>query len=228
MEMNCGIYEIRNTKNNHVYIGSAIDINKRWGGHKSDLRKGKHHSGHLQRAWNKYGEDRFEFKVLLFCDKESNVLFEQMCMDSMSPVYNIAPTAGSWLGGKHTEEAKRKMSIAGTGRKHTAESKRKMSIVFAGRKHTEETRAKMSIARMGKKHTKETKRKISIVHKGRKLSEEHKRKISIAHKGKKLSEEARSNMSIARTGVKLSDEHKRKLSIAGKAYWERKRLEQAI
>lgn len=47
-----GIYQIKNTKNNKVYIGSSIDIDRRWKEHTKDLENNKHHSIKLQRSYN--------------------------------------------------------------------------------------------------------------------------------------------------------------------------------
>lgn len=59
--LNCGVYIINNKINNHNYIGSSVNIKKRFSRHKTDLRKNKHPNRYLQRAWNKYGEENFEF-----------------------------------------------------------------------------------------------------------------------------------------------------------------------
>ena len=75
-----GIYCIENTKNHKKYIGQSIDIYQRWYVHKSKLNMNKHHSHHLQQAWNKYGDNCFIFYSLflikigtfyLFCRKYS-------------------------------------------------------------------------------------------------------------------------------------------------------------
>lgn len=58
------IYFIFNRLNQKVYIGQSINIQKRWSNHKYSLNKGKHHCDHLQRAWNKYGEEAFEFFIV--------------------------------------------------------------------------------------------------------------------------------------------------------------------
>ena len=64
--------------------------------------------------------------------------------------YNIASTAGSSLGLKMSDESKIKISKAKIGnkvwlgKKHTEKSKRKMSEAQKGRKHTEETKLKIS------------------------------------------------------------------------------------
>ena len=62
-ERSSGIYTIICKTTGKYYIGSAVWIRKRWRNHREDLRKGKHHNLYLQRAWNKYGEDNFDFIV---------------------------------------------------------------------------------------------------------------------------------------------------------------------
>ena len=79
-------------------------------------------------------------------------------------------------GKKHTEEAKRKMSLARKGQKPWN----------VGKKHTQETKDKISKARkgqkpwnVGKKHTEATKEKMRLALKGRKCSEETKEKLRL-------------------------------------------------
>ena len=62
--MKSGIYRIVNKVNGKYYIGSSIDIEKRYKRHINELRQGKHHSILLQRAYNKYGEVEFELEIL--------------------------------------------------------------------------------------------------------------------------------------------------------------------
>lgn len=65
METNImGIYKITNKANNKVYIGSSKDIQKRWKQHINTLKNKTHHSYHLQRAWNKYGDENFKFEIV--------------------------------------------------------------------------------------------------------------------------------------------------------------------
>lgn len=66
----CGIYCIENTLNHKRYIGQSVDIYNRWYTHKSKLNTNKHHSKHLQKAWNKYGEDFFDFYIIELCDED--------------------------------------------------------------------------------------------------------------------------------------------------------------
>jgi group I intron endonuclease len=133
-----GIYKIFNTINRKFYIGSAMNISKRWGEHLRALRKNKHPNKHLQNAWNFYGEDAFVFSVLEICFKSMLLIREQYYIDSLLPEYNILKTAGSCFGLKHSPETRAKISDAGMGRKNAL-----------GYKHSSETRQKMSLAKRG-------------------------------------------------------------------------------
>ena len=113
------IYQILNIKNNHSYIGSSDQFVRRQKAHRNDLRKVKHHSRYLQRAWNKYGEDQFTVIILetvLF--RELLEVREQYWIDKLKPQYNMAKcVSASMTGQRHTEESKKKMSLTRLGRK---------------------------------------------------------------------------------------------------------------
>ena len=82
------IYMIINVINGKFYIGSAWDYKRRISQHKSELRHGKHANSYLQRSWDKYGEEAFEFKILEeFEAKDKNDKFakEQIYMDVLQP-----------------------------------------------------------------------------------------------------------------------------------------------
>ena len=53
--MKSGIYQIKNTLNGKVYVGSAKDFEKRWKRHFKDLENGVHSSIKFQRSFNKHG-----------------------------------------------------------------------------------------------------------------------------------------------------------------------------
>jgi group I intron endonuclease len=57
--MDAGIYKISHAASGRAYVGSAVNIKKRWATHRHALRTGRHHSQKLQRAWSKYGEAEF-------------------------------------------------------------------------------------------------------------------------------------------------------------------------
>ena len=64
MSGSAGVYVIRCVPSGEVYIGSSMDVQKRFAGHRSALGRGTHHNRRLQAAWDHYGEDSFEFEVL--------------------------------------------------------------------------------------------------------------------------------------------------------------------
>ena len=64
-----GIYYIKNIINNKLYVGQSIDVYARLSRHKTDLRGGRD-SKHLQKSYDKYGEDNFEFVFLMECPVE--------------------------------------------------------------------------------------------------------------------------------------------------------------
>jgi group I intron endonuclease len=135
------VYAIENTVNNRCYIGSATDYKSRWNAHRSSLRRGKHHSFILQRAWDKYGEDAFAFKVLVICAKEQRIEYENRLMPLQS--YNILRTAKEQLvrgGWKHMDAFRQKMSAIHKGKKLTNEHRQKLAEVARTRKYDSKRR----------------------------------------------------------------------------------------
>ena len=62
--MTSGIYRIYCKSEDKSYIGKSINIEERWKIHQNELKKGKHHNKKLQKVFNKYGKDDFEFSIL--------------------------------------------------------------------------------------------------------------------------------------------------------------------
>ena len=89
-----GIYMILNILNNHKYVGSTNNFKRRLTRHRGELRKDKHHSIYLQRAYNKYGEDKFIIYILERCQpiKDTLIYLEQKYLD-LNPEYNIEKIA---------------------------------------------------------------------------------------------------------------------------------------
>ena len=80
-----------------------------------------------------------------------------------------------WIGRSHSEESKKKVSMAKKGVKLSEEHKKKIGEGQKGRVQSEETRAKISAALKGKKNALGVKR-----------SEETRAKIAAARRGKKF------------------------------------------
>jgi group I intron endonuclease len=210
-----GIYQIKNIKNNKIYVGSAVNLGRRKSRHFSELKSGVHGNEHLQRSYDKWGRKSFSFEVIEKVENKKHLVErEQFYLDCLKPDYNMCSRAGSTLGSKRSEETRRKMSESQKGKKHTEESKKKMSKQRKGRCKGEKHPF------YGKRHSEESKKKMSAAHKGAKLSEEHKRKLSEAWKGEKnpnwgktLSDDVKRKISEAKKGKTLSEEHKRKLRM---------------
>jgi group I intron endonuclease len=208
-----GIYQIRNTANGKVYIGSAVNLRTRLQYHRSYLARGKHVNQKLQRAWIKYGGDAFELTAIEYVNDPARLLErEQHWIDSTRAVdkgYNIRRVAQSNFGLKASEATKAKMSASRKGRTMSAEARANMSAAqrLYGPRHSEATRAKMSIDRKGRTHTDEAKAKIAIASTGRKLSPESIAKrtaatmATVAARGPLvISDESRARISASKKG----------------------------
>lgn len=145
--MSIGIYSILNTSNGKIYIGQSRDIEKRWSNHKSALRNNHHKSSHLQSAWNKYGEDAFEFNILENCSKEDLNDNEDWWVDYFDATnrdkgYNLES------GGKYNyhirDETRKKMSDAKKGENHQYFGVYGKNHPRYGKTHSNETKLKMS------------------------------------------------------------------------------------
>lgn len=169
-----GIYVIK--RGDRLYVGSAVNISARWNRHKNSLRKNMHENPHLQNAWNKYGEEAFEFVVLEECDVEQLLEREQHYLDQgFDQFYNCSPTAGSRLGMANSPESKRKTSESLMGHVVSEETREKLKEAHTGRKMSEETKKKIGLAHRGRKRSPETCANISAAliehHKQRKLGD---------------------------------------------------------
>jgi group I intron endonuclease len=136
--MKSGIYKILNTHNRMIYVGSAVDFQQRFYLHIYHLNANTHFNKHLQNAWNKYGENAFEFKILEFCEKDNLIKREQHWIDwtlcyQREIGYNSRRKAETNLGLQWSEETKRKMGQKNIGRKHTQEHKDKVIKALTGR-----------------------------------------------------------------------------------------------
>lgn len=125
-----GIYKIQSViKPERFYIGSSINMTKRWNLHLELLRKNKHGNLKLQRHYNKHGESDLQFSIILNCEKQDILKLEQEYLDSYKPYFNILKVAGSPLGHHWTwpEESKKKFSEKKKGCIQTEEARRKNS-----------------------------------------------------------------------------------------------------
>jgi len=107
--MKSGVYQIRHLGSEKTYVGSSKTLGARFSVHRHSLKTNKHPNIKLQRAWNKYGADAFVFEVLLYCDPQDCVTYEQAAINRFKPEYNICQVAGNTLGRKLRASTKNKM-----------------------------------------------------------------------------------------------------------------------
>jgi group I intron endonuclease len=144
-----GIYEIVHVASGKRYIGSAMQFGHRWSVHRSYLRIDRHHSILLQRAWNRYGETAFEFRILEFVDDHAMLIQrEQFYLDTEQPAYNRALIAGSRMGMENTPEHRARISAA----LNTPESQAKLSARWKGKTQSEEHLAARAEGMRGNKN----------------------------------------------------------------------------
>ena len=207
-----GIYIIRNRGNGKCYVGSAVNLRKRMNNHRHELRADKHHSATLQRAWSRHGEATFGFSVLLRCDPEHLIFFEQRAFDVLHPFYNGLKVAGSPVGRKHSPEAIAKMSLKAKARgPHSAEHRLKISLGMKalGLKRSQETRAAVSAAQKLRPMTPERLAHLTKI-RARRIPHTAAFRAQLAERmmgntytlGYKHTAETRAKMSKTRTGMK--------------------------
>lgn len=155
-----GIYKIINKIDGKYYVGSSQDINKRWNSHLNKLNKNNHINIHLQRAWNKYGKNSFQFSIWKECPIHKLFELEQVELDfcKLNPnlMYNISVCAKSTMRGrKHTENTKLKIGNFGKGKTKSEETRKMISNGLKGKTKSEIHRINLSISNMGKKFNNE-------------------------------------------------------------------------
>ena len=196
-ERKSGIYCIENIQNNKKYIGQSINVHIRIKEHINKLRKNKHQNSHLQKSWNKYGEEYFKFYVLEYCDVDTLDDREIYYIDFYNSVnkdfgYNYK-SGGQHGGSIYSEESRKKMS----------ESQKKVCEDPAWIEHLREIVSKTweddeyRKSRSGENHPYYRKH----------LSEEHRRKIGEKNKGKKKQKRSKEHCDA------LSRAHKGKISV---------------
>ena len=140
-----GIYCITNRINGKRYVGSSINISKRFGEHKTELRGQRHINSYLQKSYNKYGEGSFTFDVVEECGHNKLIEREEYwiaqydaCNRELGYNFNPYPSRPR-LGVKASPETLRRMSIANGGENHP----------MFGKHLKRETRRKLSLSQKG-------------------------------------------------------------------------------
>nr|DAI37852.1 MAG TPA: intron associated endonuclease [Caudoviricetes sp.] len=92
--MTSGIYRIYCKSEDKSYIGKSINIEERWKQHLYELKKGNHINNKLQKVFNKYGKDNFEFSILKEIDDYYEIAYYESYyaekFNAFNKGYNIA------------------------------------------------------------------------------------------------------------------------------------------
>jgi group I intron endonuclease len=177
MERLSGIYRIVNKTNGKYYVGSSNNISKRFRDHKRELTFNRHHCIGLQRAWNKYGYDKFDFVIVENILSNNDLLTTEQkhldnAMTNKENCYNSSMVAGGgdgFTGKKHSITTKQRMSESHKGMIFSNEHIMNISLAGKGKhgqKRREETKRKISLSligntrNVGRKHTEEWKQNM--------------------------------------------------------------------
>lgn len=100
-----GVFQIKNTANGKVMLGSSLNLDGPLNLHKFTLTMGKHRNRVLQQEWNTYGSDAFVFEILevvkvtddpYFNVADELTLLEQIWIEQLQPFgergYNLSDT----------------------------------------------------------------------------------------------------------------------------------------
>lgn len=147
-----GVYALRNTANDKVYVGAAKNVLIRRRVHLRKLKKRQHSNSRLQNDFNKYGVASFIFEVL---ELTQNLLVrEQFWMDKLQSClkgYNYGTARSSQLGSVWTEQQceqsrirARRLWKQGIFHRPSKVVRRKMSQSHLGKKRSLASRQKQS------------------------------------------------------------------------------------
>ena len=145
------IYTIICNANSHAYVGqSARNIAKRFEEHKYRLNRNVHVNIHLQRAWNIYGENSFEFNVVEEVDVitiENLAVAENKWLDHFRSkgiaLFNICEAGGSTLGYKFSPELRKSRAAWRIGKPLREKTKQLIRDALKGKPLPLQTRLKM-------------------------------------------------------------------------------------
>jgi hypothetical protein len=89
-----GVFQVKNTANGKVLLGSSLNLDGPLNGHKFMLTTGSHRNKVLQKEWNEYGADKFVFETLEvvkvkdepnFNLKDELTLLEKIWLEKLQP-----------------------------------------------------------------------------------------------------------------------------------------------
>lgn len=134
------VYMIQCSATDKIYIGSTRDLKRRTDAHFTMLRHKKHHSLHLQRAFDKHGEAAFSIHI---AEHINDVVFlrarEQMWLNRLAGnLYNVSANASMHVKTEDQMQAHRQRMLGNTfrrGSKMPQEAKAAISASLIGNQY---------------------------------------------------------------------------------------------
>ena len=219
-----GIYKISCSTTGKFYIGSSINIPRRFKQHISSLINKTHDNRYLQSAWDKYGEASFVLSILFYYEPSELIFIEQRCIDILKPDFNICvKVVNSHLGVQRSDITKQRLRESKLGKTLSIEHRESIRKATLGNtsalgyKYTPEQKKAASLSRIGNTNAKghklsaEARDKISKGNKGRNITDAHKAIISASNRGRKHTDEAKLKISTAKLGSTRTPEQRAKL-----------------
>lgn len=210
-----GIYKIINKIDDKYYVGSTKDFDKRWLEHKSALIGNRHPNDKLQRAWNKYGQDKFEFVITESTDPTKTILrhVEQKYLNEakneQTKCYNLNfASSGGELSEYSIEKIRQKAlnrDYVKLTEKYTPEERKQKYGLSNSRNPNWKGGISIKLCKCGKKMCYYSKTcmkcKDNTPHfLGKKHSDDSKHKMSLSNKGRKVSDSTKSIKKIQNSG----------------------------
>lgn len=219
------IYKATNKINGKAYIGFTTKWPLRKKVHENKAKRG---GEYFHNALAKYGEDNFDWFILLTdatLQDEMRLIEEHGTYYETGNGYNLTRGGEGKLGYKTSEETKKKISEAHKGKVVSDEVISRLRLnahKMRGVPRSVEDKAKISAGNKGKVRTPEQRKNISENHASKRpsgayyQSPEYKAKMSKALKGRKKTPEQIEKYRLASIARWQSEEYRAKMSKAKK------------
>ena len=165
-----GIYCIRNKANDKRYIGMSVNIERRQRYHLNMLLDGTHYNTHLQRSFNRYDKENFEFTI-------TESINEKQIQKRERYWIKFFDTTNSNKGYNLTDGGKGGDTFTDNPNKEEIRKKWK-------KPHSEEWSKNIGLKHKGVPETATARRNMSIGAIDKLFSEEHRENIGKANRGK--------------------------------------------
>ena len=87
-----GIFQIRNLKDEKVFVGSSLNLDEILNRHEFSLKMGVHANKTLQKDWNAHGSENFAFEILEELEPRENLdskkelaVLEDLWLEKLEP-----------------------------------------------------------------------------------------------------------------------------------------------